>query len=106
MPARSRFAGKENAIEAPADAIRAGMGFCPEDRKLDGIVPDMSVRENMTLALMPQLARRGIVDEARSREIVDRFIERLGIRAPVRNSGSGNCRAATSRRCCWHAGSA
>ena len=89
------FAGHENAIAAPADAIQAGMGFCSEDRKLDGIIPDMSVRENLTLALMPQLARRGIVDEARSREIVDHFIKRLGIRCTgpeqrIRELSGGN----------------
>ncbi|MET0744168.1 MAG: ATP-binding cassette domain-containing protein, partial [Microvirga sp.] len=89
------FAGEENAIASPADAIRAGMGFCPEDRKVEGIVPDMSVRENLTLALMPQLARRGVVDEARSREIVDRFIGRLGIRCSgpeqrIRELSGGN----------------
>ncbi len=74
------FDGRENAIAAPSDAIQAGMGFCSEDRKHDGIIPDMSVRENLTLALMPHLARRGIVDESRSCDIVDRFIKRLGIR--------------------------
>jgi len=90
-----RFAGSENAIQQPLDAIRAGMGFCSEDRKLEGIIPDMSVRENLTLALMPQLARRGVVDEARSREIVDQFIKRLGIRCSgpeqrVRELSGGN----------------
>src|SRR3712207_4960987 len=89
------FAGRENAIAAPSDAIQAGMGFCSEDRKLEGIIPDMSVRENLTLALMPQLARRGIVDEARSREIVDRFIKRLGVRCAgpeqrIRELSGGN----------------
>ncbi|EIM25684.1 sugar ABC transporter ATP-binding protein [Microvirga lotononidis] len=89
------FAGRDNAIASPSDAILAGMGFCSEDRKLEGIIPDMSVRENLTLALMPQLARNGIVDEARSREIVDRFIKRLGIRCSgpeqrIRELSGGN----------------
>lgn len=89
------FVGQENGIGTPSDAIRAGMGFCSEDRKLEGIIPDMSVRENLTLALMPHLARRGIVDEARSREIVDRFIKRLGIRCTgpeqrIRELSGGN----------------
>jgi ribose transport system ATP-binding protein len=92
---RIRFAGSDKAITQPADAIRAGMGFCSEDRKLEGIIPEMSVRENLTLALMPQLARRGIVDEARSREIVDQFIKRLGIRCSgpeqrIRELSGGN----------------
>ena len=79
----------------PADAIRAGLGFVSEDRKLEGIVPGMSVRENLTLALLPQLARNGVVDEAKSRAVADRFIARLGIRCagpeqPVRELSGGN----------------
>jgi ribose transport system ATP-binding protein len=90
-----RVAGADRPIAEPADAIRAGLGFCSEDRKLEGIVPGMSVRENLTLALLPQLARRGIVDEGRQREIVDRFIARLGIRCesaeqPIRELSGGN----------------
>jgi ribose transport system ATP-binding protein len=90
-----RFAQSAHAAAEPSDAIAAGMGFLSEDRKLDGIIPDMSVRENLTLALMPQLAPRGIVDDVRSREIVDRFIERLGIRCasaeqPIRELSGGN----------------
>ena len=79
----------------PADAIRAGLGFVSEDRKLEGIVPGMSVQENLTLALLPQLARRGVVDEARARAVADRFIARLGIRCagpgqPIRELSGGN----------------
>ena len=79
----------------PADAIRAGLGFVSEDRKLEGIVPGMSVRENLTLALMPQLARGGVVNEAKSCAVADRFIKRLGIRCsgpeqPIRELSGGN----------------
>jgi len=78
-----------------ADAIRAGLGFVSEDRKLEGIVPDMSVRENLTLALLPQLARGGVVDEAKARAVAGRFIARLGIRCagpdqPMRELSGGN----------------
>jgi ribose transport system ATP-binding protein len=87
--------GKAVSFRHPADAIRAGLGFCSEDRKVEGIVPDMSVRENLTLAIMPRLARRGVVDEAKQREIVDRFIKRLGIKAAgpeqkIRELSGGN----------------
>ncbi len=79
----------------PADAIGAGLGFVSEDRKLEGIVPGMSVRENLTLALMPQLSRGGVVNEAKSRAVADRFIKRLGIRCsgpeqPIRELSGGN----------------
>jgi galactofuranose transport system ATP-binding protein len=74
------FGGEQRHFTEPAEAIRAGLGFCTEDRKIEGIVPDMSVRENLTLALFPKLSKVGIIDEARQRELVDRFIARLGIK--------------------------
>jgi len=79
----------------PAEAIAAGIGFVTEDRKLEGIVPELSVRENLTLALLPHLSKAGIVDEARQREVVDKFIARLGVRCaspeqPIRELSGGN----------------
>lgn len=79
----------------PGDAIAAGLGFCTEDRKAEGIIPDMSVAENMTLAIMPKLARSGIVDENRQREIVDKFVKALDVKCSspnqkVRELSGGN----------------
>jgi galactofuranose transport system ATP-binding protein len=75
-----RLEGGPIRFAEPTEAIRAGFGFCTEDRKTEGIVPEMSVRENLTLALLPKLTRGGIVDEARQRAIVDEFIRRLGVK--------------------------
>ena len=88
------FAGKTD-LGTPGDTIQAGMGFCSEDRKFEGIVPGLSVRENMVLGIMPQLARNGVFDEARSRAIANDFIKRLGIRCssaeqPIRELSGGN----------------
>ena len=74
---------------------RDGIGFVSEDRKVEGIIPDMSVRENMTLALLPQLARPGIVDRGAQQEIVERYIKALGIKCaspeqPIRELSGGN----------------
>ena len=90
-----RFDGQTVRIATPEAAIRLGMGFCAEDRKLEGIVPEMSVRENLTLALLPRLTRAGVVDTARQSEIVDRFIRRLGIKTAgpeqrIRELSGGN----------------
>jgi ribose transport system ATP-binding protein len=87
--------GERYAPRDPADAIAVGLGFCTEDRKIEGIVPDLSVRENLTLALLPALARAGVVDETRQGEIVARFIKRLGIRCTgpeqaIRELSGGN----------------
>ncbi len=90
-----RFDGEAVAFRGPGDAIRAGIGFCSEDRKVEGIIPELSVRENLTLAALPTLSRAGIVNGARQREIVDRFIDRLGIKTSgpdqkIRELSGGN----------------
>jgi galactofuranose transport system ATP-binding protein len=90
-----RIGGKAARLDSPRDAIRAGFGFCSEDRKAEGIIPFLSVRENLTLAALPTLTRAGIVDRDKQQEIVDRFIKRLGIRCagpdqPIRELSGGN----------------
>ena len=90
-----RVLGKPVAPRAPADAIALGVGYCSEDRKADGIVPDMSVRENLTLAILPRLTKMGVVDEARQKAIVDAFIARLAIKTSsadqkIRELSGGN----------------
>lgn len=92
---RLSFAGRPRAFAAPADAIAAGMGFCPEDRKVEGIIPNLSVAANITLALAPALARSGVIDEAKQQQIVQRFIRELGIKCagpqqPIRELSGGN----------------
>jgi ribose transport system ATP-binding protein len=90
-----RLKGKKVKFASPNDAIRAGIGFCSEDRKAEGIIPHLSVRENLTLALLPHLAKFGIVDKARQNQVVDEFIAALGIKvsAPeqkIRELSGGN----------------
>jgi ribose transport system ATP-binding protein len=87
--------GRTYAPSQPRDAIDRGLGFVPEDRKMEGIVPDLSVAENMTLALLPRMSRNGIVNEARQREIVTRFIKELAIKCSgpgqkIRDLSGGN----------------
>lgn len=88
-------AGAETSYAEPADAIAAGIGFVSEDRKVEGIVPEMSVRENLTLALLPRLQNYGIVDRAAQKEIVERYIKALGVKCsspeqPIRELSGGN----------------
>ncbi|MCQ1580159.1 sugar ABC transporter ATP-binding protein [Streptomyces parvus] len=73
--------GKRIGRPTPAAAIRAGISMLPEDRKAEGIVPGLSVRENIVLAAMPRLSRAGIVSRAKQDRIVDIFMKRLRIKA-------------------------
>jgi monosaccharide-transporting ATPase len=90
-----RVMGREVNPREPSDAIALGVGYCSEDRKADGIIPDMSVRENITLGILPRLTSMGVVDEAKQRAIVDRFMARLAIKAAsveqkIRELSGGN----------------
>jgi ribose transport system ATP-binding protein len=87
--------GKEINARNPNDAIRAGIAFLSEDRKAEGIIPDLSVRENLTLAALPALTRVGVVSRKKQNEIVERFMRRLGIKATsaeqkIRELSGGN----------------
>jgi len=64
-----------------AGAIRAGIAMLPEDRKSEGIVPGLSVRDNIALAALPRLSRVGVVNEKAVDRLVATFMERLRIRA-------------------------
>ncbi|WP_013592006.1 sugar ABC transporter ATP-binding protein [Paraburkholderia phenoliruptrix] len=73
--------GKPVRLRSPHDAVRHGIAYCAEDRKKEGIVADLSIRENILLALQ---ARRGWwrkISRQRARELADVWIERLGIKA-------------------------
>jgi len=89
-----RFDGKAVALRSPRDAIAAGMAFLAEDRKAEGIIPGLSVRENLTLAALPLLTRMGIVSGTRQRELVNRFMTRMRIKASpeqdIRELSGGN----------------
>jgi monosaccharide-transporting ATPase len=87
--------GQVLAPRSPRDAIRAGIGFVSEDRKAEGIIPELSVRENLTLAALPTLTKFGVVSRRRQRELVDRYMQRMGIRASsaeqrIRDLSGGN----------------
>ncbi len=73
-------AGQAMRDPSPARSIRHGLGFLSEDRRAEGIFPRLSVRENMTAAVLPLISRFGIVSRKREDELVRRFIAQLGIK--------------------------
>ena len=65
----------------PAASIAAGLGFLTEDRKLQGLVLQMSVSANITLTSLDDFSRRGFLDLAKEREMAEDLVEKLDIRA-------------------------
>ncbi|MFC5104759.1 ATP-binding cassette domain-containing protein [Kibdelosporangium philippinense] len=74
-------AGKKVRTGSVAAAMRSGVVMLPEDRKSDGVLPDLSVRENIVLAALPRLSAGGSVSRRRQDAIVDTFMKRLRIKA-------------------------
>ena len=74
-------AGKRLRRGTAAEAVRAGVVMLPEDRKAEGLIPSLSVRQNIVLAALPRLSRLGLVSTAKQDEIVDYFMDRLQIKA-------------------------
>ena len=74
--------GKRHTLRSPHQASCLGIGFCPEDRKTDGIIAAASVRENIILALQAQRGWLRPISRKEQNEIAERFIRQLGIRTP------------------------
>lgn len=87
--------GKEVKIKSPLDAMKLGMAYLPEDRKKDGILADLSVRENIIIALQ---AKRGMfhpMSRKEMNEAADKYIEMLQIKTasretPIKSLSGGN----------------
>jgi monosaccharide-transporting ATPase len=87
--------GRPVTLAGPAQAIAFGMAFLSEDRKAEGIVPALSVLDNLALVLLPRMTRWGVVDRGALRAVALQYIERLGIRCsgpdqPIGELSGGN----------------
>lgn len=77
-----RLFGRERTLSSPAEAVEAGIALVPEDRKAQGLVLGMGVRDNVTLPQIDELTRGGFVDGAKERELYSTYKERLAIKTP------------------------
>jgi simple sugar transport system ATP-binding protein len=87
--------GKPTVFKSPGEAIYAGFAFTPENRKSDGIIPHLSIRENIVLALQAKQGVIKAISRKQQDEIVANFIKVLGISTPgpeqlVMNLSGGN----------------
>ncbi|WP_237154250.1 sugar ABC transporter ATP-binding protein [Oryzibacter oryziterrae] len=77
-----RIDGQPVSLRTPKQAINLGFGFCPEDRKHDGLILDLTVRENIVLALQSKQGIFRRVGEAEQNRLADEMIKALGIATP------------------------
>ena len=90
-----KVAGKEAKINQPIDAMQMGMGLLPDDRKAEGIIGDLSVRENIILALQAKRGMFHLIPRAQQEKMADHYIKMLQIKTasretPIKQLSGGN----------------
>jgi len=90
-----RVDGNPVNLEQPTDALRLGLGFCPEDRKQSGIVAELSVRENIVLALQARMGLAKFLKPAEQRALAEKLVAALGVKTasietPIGQLSGGN----------------
>jgi len=90
-----RLFGGQRVLASPADAVNAGIALVPEDRKVQGLVLGMGVRDNLSLPQIDQLTWNGFVDAAKEHQLYVTYKDRLDIKTPgptqaAKNLSGGN----------------
>jgi rhamnose transport system ATP-binding protein len=87
--------GQSARIDSPGQAVRFGIAYVPEDRRRHGVILEMPVTANTTLAILRRISRAGLLDFARERRIAEELASKLGTKtpsldAPVSQLSGGN----------------
>lgn len=82
--------GTRLRLRGPADALRAGIGFAPEERKEQALLLRRSVRDNVSLAILGRLSRAHVVRRREERSIAQSYVDQLSIRTPSLEQEVGN----------------
>lgn len=77
-----RINGKEHKFRQVQDAIDAGIGYLPEERRAQAIFPILSVRENLTMPILARLAKSGRINRIDQKSITEKYVRQLEIKTP------------------------
>jgi rhamnose transport system ATP-binding protein len=81
--------GSAARIESPADAIARGIGYVPEDRRRHGIVLDLPISANVTLACLNEVSNHGLTDRAAEQIVAQRYVDQLRVKTPSVDAAAG-----------------
>ncbi|MCE5286153.1 MAG: sugar ABC transporter ATP-binding protein [Pelosinus sp.] len=87
--------GQKKKVAEPIEAMKAGMAFCPENRKSEGIIANLTIRENIILALQAKMGWSKYISRKKQQEFAEKYIKILSISTPsseqlVKNLSGGN----------------
>lgn len=82
-------------LRTPKDAVAHGMAFCTENRREEGLFPDISVQNNIAICALSQLCTAGFINLNKRKQLSNDYIEKLGIKTPsseqlIKNLSGGN----------------
>ncbi len=78
-----RLRGEPVKFNSPAEAIKRGIAYLPEDRRRHGVILEMQIGNNITLASLDRISRFGVMDFTREQEIAADYTRRLGVKTPA-----------------------
>jgi ABC-type sugar transport system ATPase subunit len=78
--------GKKISIRSPQDAIKHGIAYVPNERKLEGLMLMHSVNSNISISIIKSLMKKMKIDRKREKEIADKWIQNLNIKTPSANT--------------------
>ena len=87
--------GKPVEFKLPAHAIERGLAFCSEDRKVEGIIPNLTIAENISIANMKNVSRFGVISRDKQKSVAEEYIEKIrikttGVNQKIKNLSGGN----------------
>lgn len=89
------FKGKKYLPKSPGDALKAGIGLIPEDRKAQGCVLSLTIRENIVYSILNKISKVSVIQKNEEKKVVDQYIDELNVKTPspeqlVKNLSGGN----------------
>jgi len=91
--------GNQVHIRNPKDAIDAGFGFIPEDRKIQGLVLPFSVESNISMASIPKFTKLGFIQKSLEKNIAAQQIKSLSIKTPSTRTAVNNLSGGNQQKC-------
>ena len=89
------YKGQKIYLNSPMDAVRLGIALVPEDRKQQGAIPHLSIKNNITMSMLRKICRLGFIDQRKEQEIAQKYRQDIGIKtasldAPASSLSGGN----------------
>src|SRR5207247_7403621 len=82
--------GRRVAIDSPRRAVELGIAYVPEDRRRHGVILDLPIAANATLAVLQRISTGGRLNVARERSLAKSMVERLAVKTPSIDTPVGN----------------